>query len=72
MKLKTLAKLNELKIDDSKEDQAKIYLFDSTTKSEKELTATDYFQFKDSSILWWKYLAGLAEDRIIVCIEADS
>lgn len=72
MKLKTLVKLNNLKVDESKEDQARIYLFDSNIESRKELTATDYFQFKESSILWWKYLTGLEEDSIIVCIEADN
>lgn len=72
MKLKTLVKLNNLKVDESKEDQARIYLFDSNIESRKELTATDYFQFKEYSILWWKYLTGLEEDSIIVCIEADN
>lgn len=66
MKLKTLVKLNELK-----QDPEKIFIHLSNGE-ERELTAVDFWHYRNWQILWWQYVIYTkksdGEDGIIVHI----
>lgn len=69
MKLKTLVKLCEFN-----QSSPKVFLYDYTSNSERELTATDYIHYRNSSILWWAYVPRKypAKERDKIVIHLDE